>query len=232
MTIATTIFLYIFIVIASAVIAFISVGFIYPKISFTSLFSGHKQSAYSMKFIKLGIAFTVLISLTFIIISIKIKQHQKITNEQKALNRLSEIQKSFEIAEEVQKNNISEKKANALKTVQIYLDAHSNKDIKTIDSLYVFPLKKYYTFYNVSKEKVDERTRYYWRHNSVPKIKITNENTHFREFNDSNIVVNIKLSEVKNRSTLLTIKLNGNLKIYSVGNYYLTENEFLKDTIK
>jgi hypothetical protein len=54
-------------------------------------------------------------------------------------------------------------KLKVMDVLQKYLHSEHLRDTPSLDTFFVFPMKKYYRIEgNVSKEKVNERQRYYW----------------------------------------------------------------------
>lgn len=152
-------------------------------------------------------------------------------NVEKIANELAEKELEIKAKENAQilKENVQKKKV--LVFVQSYLHAYSLKNIDSVNQFYSFPLKKYYTFYNVSKEKVDERIRFYWRHNDDPEFIVTDENTEIKNNDNGAFFVSIKMKEHRRQSILLNLKIDSSFKIYSVGNYIVTEEIDFEDSL-
>jgi hypothetical protein len=116
------------------------------------------------------------------------------------------------------KDSVQSRRNNIIKAVQRYFDISNSRDTVSYDSLFVFPVKKYFILSNVQSLKVNERIRFYWRHNPAFDFIVKPENTTISDYNDST-VVNIVLNEVlKSKKIIACIKYNKNLKIYYLGN--------------
>mgnify|MGYP001193196010 CR=1 FL=1 len=126
---------------------------------------------------------------------------------------------SIEKCNQLELQNAKEKLV-VLNTIQKYLIATHEKKMEAVDSFFKFPVEKYYTCINVSIDKFNERTRYYWNHHSDSIFIINKSNTEITK-QDSIFVVKIKQSETNKGITYLNIKLNKEMKIIYVSNTIL-----------
>lgn len=117
--------------------------------------------------------------------------------------------------------NTQKRQEKIFETIQQYIHSDFTKDLDRIDTFYHYPLRKYYTLYNVDRAKVQERIKYYWRHNSTPEFIISYDNTEIIQYKMDSSVVTIRMKETDSELTFLKIRLDSNLKIYSIGNYIL-----------
>jgi hypothetical protein len=130
-----------------------------------------------------------------------------------------------------------ERRNSIVNAVQKYFNVTESKDVYKYDSLFTFPVKKYFVITNVSKERVNERIRFAWHSSPSLSFTVTNENTHIDDYIDSVIVlVNLNI-ENKVKNVIAKIKYDQNLKIYSLNNFYQTQQQTQKilspkDTIK
>lgn len=119
--------------------------------------------------------------------------------------------------------------------VQEYFIANQAKNIERIDTFYSFPVVKFFKFLHVSKEKLNERTRFEWRHKTYPLFKVNSTNTSIKNIGVDTVKVVIKQYETENNTIFLNIKLNKELKIFSISNSILTnyyENDELDSVNK
>lgn len=111
-----------------------------------------------------------------------------------------------------------------------YYETSCNRDIEKIKSFFVFPMEKYYTYVNVSKEKYTERTLFAWRHNEAKRCIVNRENTDIKFSHDTTIVT-ILISEDQTKTICTKIKLNKDLKFFWIGDVILT-NYYEPDSTK
>ena len=115
-----------------------------------------------------------------------------------------------------------QRKQEVLSVMQEYYNSYYERDIARIDTFYVFPLEKFFTYKNIPKEKVNERIRFYFNHHKDLWFKVTLENTDITFKHRDTIHVSIIMSESKNRTIYTKIKMNSNKKIFSIGNSIMT----------
>jgi hypothetical protein len=144
----------------------------------------------------------------------------KLLSETDSINKMQQEQKEAyeEKARRIRIMNLTQK----------YFDASESKNIERYDSLFVFPVKKFFVITNVSRDKVNERIRFAWKHNPALTFKVTNENTHVDDYVDSVIVlVNLNINK-RDKNVIARIKFDKNFKIYSLNNFIQSEKSTQK----
>lgn len=205
----------------SALISFFTLTFILPK-----LYKTQKPRLTFNKKIFFGIF--LLSILTFMIGTFSFLLVEKLDYKKgnidisETINELS-VKADIEI---LKRNKAREDKI--FFVVQEYLKANQSKNVNRIDTFYSFPLEKFFKLLHVSKDKLNERTRFEWRHKTYPLFKINSTNTIIKTIGIDTVKVVIKQFETENRTIFLNIKLNKELKIFSIGNSILT-NYYGKD---
>lgn len=106
--------------------------------------------------------------------------------------------------------------------IQAYFNASASRDIIGYDTLFVYPVKKYFVMTNVDIETLDERIKFEWNHHKPFVFKTNDNNTHIEDYMDS-IIVTINLNpENINENIIAKMKFNKNFKIYHLSNYIQT----------
>ncbi|MCU0423199.1 MAG: hypothetical protein MUC81_10340 [Bacteroidia bacterium] len=183
-------------------------------------------------FIGSGILFISTVLIGTLIISI-IEKYESKNNGIDIAAKINELNIKADL-EILKEKELKEKKI--LAVIQEYFIANHSENIERLDTFYSFPVVKFYRLLNVSKEKLNYWTRFEWRRNSAKTyFIINNTNTSIRYKGSDTILVTIKQHETENSTIFLNIKLNKDLKIFSIGNSILTNyygNDNLDSTIK
>ena len=155
-----------------------------------------------------------IISIIYLVINSN-QQEKELQKKNQILNDSITKQKLLVLQQKQQQQTI-------INTIQQYLIVSHDQNYERLDTFFYFPVEKYYTCVNVSKEKLNERTKFWWYHHSEQVFHLTSENTDIKK-EKSDFIVAIKQSETSQITIFLNIKLNKNLKIFYVDNSILAK---------
>jgi len=124
----------------------------------------------------------------------------------------------------VVKNADQQQRDKAMNTLQQYFNACESRNLVALDTMYLFPVERFFTMQNTDKEKFNERMKFEWRHHDKFHFIVNASNT-LLTINKDNIIATIDLGFIKsaNRDILRKIILNNNYKIISIRDYYEKE---------
>jgi hypothetical protein len=199
--------LYTSVLLVSISISSVIVNFLFPefKVRISAFNTNGKTGKFALSFIIIASLIGLALYFIFVFGEKKPKVDEKTV--QLMLKKSEENENLKKLLQEQNKTQ------EITKVIQSYLDADHSRNINRIDSFYTFPLEKFYTMANVSKEKANERTEFYWRHHSDSELILTKENFEIRFQGKDSIQVSIKLSENKKQIIFSNIKLNQDHKI-------------------
>ncbi len=191
--------------------------FIFPKIEFKfgkNLFNKKNLKAFAIQSI-----FPIIIGSALLILMLILDKTDNATsqNVDKIIQDLKTKEKQDQLLKDFQK------KQEIINILQEYFEAYSEKNIERIDSFYIFPLEKFYTYQNLPKKDVEERVRFYFNCNpTVSMFNVNLQNTEVVFKGKDTVQVSIKMNENDNRTIYTKIKMNGSKKIFSIGNTIMT----------
>jgi hypothetical protein len=181
------------------------------------LYKDKQKKRRSLSFIIKMLVLNVLISggVYWIFGLISEKQKNKIEQKQGIDDR---IRDSIQINIDKQKIELDErtKRDSISRYLQAYYDAYCVNDSTRLDSFYSYPLDRYYTLSNVSKQTVHERTSFDNFTHRYPNCKIRKDKILINKLGGDTIEVIIELKQIQNRKYFTNFLLGKDMKIFSV----------------
>lgn len=206
---------------SSIIIISILSGSMLSRFIFRKFYIALNRNLFKIKSIKAIVVRSIFPIIIFLLLFVFIKLTEKTDNDKsKKVDKLIQ-----EINLKVQENQLLKEyqtKQGILQLLQKYYLAYYSKNISSIDTFYVFPLEKFFTYKNVSVEKTNERIKFYWNHHSDSLFHVNSQNTEINFKTKDLIQISIIMFQNENKTIFTKIKMNGARKIFSVGNSILT----------
>lgn len=226
---AITILSYLSIFLFSLSVSSLIIGMLYPDVSFLDVFHLKIKPIAKKLLFSAGLSIGVGMLTAFGLSKIQDWRHDK--NVESTNGEIGAVQVELYEKALIKEKYTQLRNDKIIHIIQNFLHANYLENTELVNGFYSFPVKKFYTYRNVSKEKVDERNRYYWRHHSDPEFKVSDANTEIIPRADGTFVININMKQRGLQTIYLNIKMDSSYKIYSIGNSIVTDQDKILDTI-